>query len=66
MNSRLTTTASSASLPVKRLADWSSMAKGAFSQNPLRACRGNWEIFTAEVKLIVKFGVAAIAIKSVY
>jgi len=42
------------------------MAKGAFSQNPLRACRGNWEIFTAEVKLIVKFGVAAIAIKSVY
>jgi integrase len=45
MNSSLTTRTSSTSMPVERLADWSSMARGAFAANTLRAWRADWEIF---------------------
>jgi integrase len=37
--------ASKDSLVATQLADWSSMAKGAFSDNTVRAWRADWEIF---------------------
>jgi len=45
MNSRITTPTSGVLVPAERLADWSSMAKGAFAANTLRAWRADWEIF---------------------
>jgi integrase len=33
-------------VPAERLADWSSMARGAFAANTLRAWKADWEIFT--------------------
>jgi integrase len=47
MSSRLTSSASNALVPAERLADWSSMAEGAFSQNTIRAWRADWELFSA-------------------
>jgi integrase len=44
-HSRLTTTNPSDVLPIELLADWSSMARGAFATNTLRAWRADWEIF---------------------
>jgi integrase len=41
---------------VESLADWSSMAKGAFAANTLRAWRADWEIFSA---FCVRYGVAS-------
>jgi integrase len=32
-------------VPAERLADWSSMARGAFAANTLRAWRADWDIF---------------------
>jgi integrase len=46
MNSPLTTVAPGALVPADRLADWSSMAQGAFAANTLRAWRADWEIFS--------------------
>jgi integrase len=46
MNSRLTTSAPSSLVPVERLADWSGMARHAFSVNTIRAWRADWEIFS--------------------
>jgi integrase len=45
MNSSLTTSTSSAVATAERLANWSSMAKGAFAANTLRAWRADWKIF---------------------
>src|SRR5271165_3381912 len=46
MNSPITTTASGALVLADRLADWSSMARGAFAANTVRAWRADWEVFT--------------------
>jgi len=46
MNTPLATTASGAVTVTDRLADWSSMARGAFAANTLRAWRADWEIFS--------------------
>jgi hypothetical protein len=43
MNSRITTPTSGALVPAERLADWSTMARGAFAANTLRAWRADWE-----------------------
>ena len=45
MNSSLTTPTSGALVLADRLANWSSMARGAFSANTIRAWRADWEIF---------------------
>jgi site-specific recombinase XerD len=45
MNSSLTTPTSGELMSAERLADWSSMAEGAFSGNTIRAWRADWEIF---------------------
>jgi integrase len=45
MNSPLATRTSSTLVPAERLADWSSMARGAFAANTIRAWRADWEIF---------------------
>ena len=47
MSSPVTTTAPHALVLTDRLADWSSMARGAFAGNTLRAWRADWEIFSA-------------------
>jgi integrase len=41
----LTAPTSDALVLVERLADWSGMAKGAFSRNTIRAWKADWEIF---------------------
>jgi integrase len=46
VNSPVTTPTSGALVLADRLADWSAMARGAFSQNTIRAWRADWEIFT--------------------
>jgi integrase len=46
MNSSLTTSTSSAVATAERLADWSSMAQGAFAVNTLRAWKADWQVFT--------------------
>jgi integrase len=45
MNTPLKTSASTSVTSIERLADWSSMARGAFAGNTLRAWRADWEIF---------------------
>jgi integrase len=45
MNSSLTTPTSGALVLADRLADWSSMARGAFSANTIRAWRADWAFF---------------------
>ncbi|HEY2533570.1 MAG TPA: integrase, partial [Xanthobacteraceae bacterium] len=40
------TTTLATSVLAERLADWSSMAAGAFSTNTVRAWRADWEVFT--------------------
>ena len=45
MKSNLATTTSAAPVLAERLTDWSSMARGAFSANTIRAWRADWEIF---------------------
>jgi integrase len=51
MNSRLTTPASGALALADQLADWSAMAKGAFSANTIRAWRADWEIFVESCRV---------------
>jgi integrase len=51
MNSSLTIPTSGAPVPAERLADWSSMAAGAFSVNTLRAWRADWEIFVESCRV---------------
>ena len=51
MNSRLTTPASGALALADQLADWSSMAAGAFSANTVRAWRADWEIFVESCRV---------------
>jgi integrase len=43
--------ASKDSLVATQLADWSSMAKGAFSDNTVRAWRADWEIFAQSCRV---------------
>jgi integrase len=45
MNTPLTTSPSRAITSNERLADWSSMAAGAFSKNTIRAWHADWNIF---------------------
>ena len=45
MKSSLTTSTSDAVATAEQLADWSSMARGAFATNTLRAWNADWEIF---------------------
>jgi integrase len=51
MNSRLTTNDSSSLILAERLADWSGMARGAFSANTIRAWRADWEVFTESCRV---------------
>jgi integrase len=46
MKSHLTTTTSATPALAERLADWSSMAQGAFATNTLRAWKADWEVFS--------------------
>jgi hypothetical protein len=49
MNSLLTTPTSGALVLADRLADWSSMAAGAFAGNTIRAWKADWESREATV-----------------
>jgi integrase len=51
MNAPITTPASGNLVLAERLADWSRMAKGAFSANTLRAWRADWEVFTESCRV---------------
>jgi site-specific recombinase XerD len=46
VNSPLITSPSGALVLADRLADWSSMAQGAFATNTLRAWKADWAVFT--------------------
>jgi integrase len=52
MNSQVTTSAAGAVVPAERLADWSSMAAGAFSKNTIRAWRADWEVFSESCRTL--------------
>ena len=51
MNAPLTTPASGNLVLAERLADWSGMAKGAFSANTIRAWKADWELFTESCRV---------------
>jgi integrase len=51
VNSPVVSPTSGAVALADRLADWSSMAKGAFATNTLRAWKADWEVFTEHCRM---------------
>jgi len=51
MISQVTTPKSTPPVLAERLADWSSMARGAFSANTVRAWRSDWEVFVQSCRV---------------